>query len=164
MPTPNDHLQPRPIPITVGEPAPDFTLKDQSRADWHLADAVKKGDVVLCFYPLSFTGVCGIEMKCVNDEMSKWQGKGANVVGISCDSFAVQKAWADKEGFKQPLLADMHRQVCKAYGLFWADLNVSSRGTVVIGQDASGQGRVKWMQAREPSKAMNFDEVLALMG
>ncbi len=159
--TPNDHLQPRPTPLKVGEAAPDFTLKDQNRADWHLADAVKKGDVVLCFYPLSFTSVCGTEMKCVNEEMAKWQAKGAAVVGISCDSFAVQKAWADKEGFKQPLLADMHRQVCKAYGLFWPDLNVGSRGTVVIGQDASGHGKVKWVQAREPGKAMNFEEVMA---
>jgi peroxiredoxin len=100
-------------------------------------------------------------MKCVTEEMNKWQAKGATVVGISCDSFATLKAWAEQEGYKQTLLADMHRQVCKAYGLYWADLNVSSRGTVVIGQDASGRGKVQWVQAREPSKAMNFDEVLA---
>ena len=161
MPTPNDALQPRTSTIAVGDAAPDFTLKDQYRNDWRLADAVKKGDVVLCFYPLSFTGVCGTEMKCVNEEMASWQGKGATVVGISCDSFAVQRAWADKEGHKQPLLADMHRQVCRAYGLYWADLNVSSRGTVVIGKDPSGQGRVKWVQAREPGKAMDFEEVMA---
>lgn len=163
MAVPNDHLQPRSAPIKVGDAAPDFTLKDQNRADWRLADAVRKGDVVLCFYPLSFTGVCGVEMKCVHDEMAQWQAKGASVVGISCDSFAVQKAWAEKEGFKQPLLADMHRHVCKAYGLYWPDLNVSSRGTVVIGQDASGEGRVKWVQSREPGKAMNFEEVIAAL-
>jgi peroxiredoxin len=157
----NEQLQPRSGPIKVGETAPDFTLKDQDRADWRLADAVKKGEVVLCFYPMAFTSVCSTEMKCVNDEMAKWQTKGATVVGISADSFAVQKAWAEKEGLKQTLLADMHRQVCKAYGLYWPELNVSSRGTVVIGQDDSGRGRVKWVQAREPGKAMNFDEVLA---
>ena len=95
--------------------------------------------------------------------MASWQAKGATVVGISCDSFAVQKAWADKEGFKQPLLADMHRHVCKAYGLYWPDLNVSSRGTVVIGKDPSGLGTVKWVQAREPGKAMNWEEVLATL-
>lgn len=157
----NEQLQPRTGPIKAGETAPDFTLKNQDRADWHLADAVKKGEVVLCFYPMAFTSVCSTEMKCVNDEMAKWQSKGATVVGISADSFAVQKAWAEKEGLKQTLLADMHRQVCKAYGLYWPELNVSSRGTVVIGQDDSGHGRVKWVQAREPGKAMNFDEVLA---
>ncbi len=154
-------LNPRDTPIKVGELAPDFTLKDQNRADWKLSEALKKGDVVLCFFPLAFTGVCGTEMKCVNDEMAQWQKKGAQVIGISCDSFATLKAWADKEGYKQTFLADMHREVCKAYGLYWKDLNVSSRGTVVIGKSAEGKGKVKWVQAREPGKAMKWEEVVA---
>lgn len=159
----NAHLSPRSSPITVGEVAPNFVLKDQNRAEWSLSEAVKKGDVVLCFYPLSFTGVCSTEMKCVDAEMASWQQKGAQVVGISCDSFAVQKAFADSMGLKQPLLADMHRSVCKAYGLYWADLNVSSRGTVVIGKSADGQGKVKWVQARQPGDAMKWDDVLATL-
>jgi peroxiredoxin len=157
----NPALSPRPAPITPGEIAPDFVLKDQNRNEWRLSDAVKKGDVVLCFFPLAFTGVCGTEMKCVSDEMARWQAKGAQVVGVSCDSFATLKAWADQMGLKQTLLADMHRDVCRAYGLYWEDLNVSKRGTVVIGRSPDGRGRVKWVQTREPSKAMNFDEVLA---
>jgi len=162
--TPPVGLRPHLTPISVGEPAPTFILKDQNRAEWNLADAVRKGDVVLCFFPLAFTGTCSIEMKCVNDEMAKWQSKGATVVGVSCDSFASLKAWADQMGLKQTLLADMHRDVCKAYGLFWPDLNCSTRGTVIIGQDDSGFGKVKWIQAREPGKAMTFDEVLAHVG
>lgn len=152
---PNENLKPRDTIVGVGEVAPDFTLKDQNRNDWTLSDAVKKGDVVLSFYPMSFTGVCGTEMKCVSADMAAWTQKGAQVVGISCDSFAVQKAWADAEGLKQPLLADMHRQVCKAYGLYWPDLNVAWRGTVVIGKSADGKGKVKWSQKREIGKAMD---------
>ena len=153
-------LTPRDHPISAGETAPEFTLKDQHRNDWKLSDAVRKGDVVLCFFPLAFTGVCGTEMKCVNDEIDQWQNKGAQVVGISCDSFATLKAWAEHLGLKQTLLADMHREVCRAYGLYWKDLNVSSRGTVVVGKSADGVGKVKWVQAREPGKAMNWEEVL----
>jgi peroxiredoxin len=159
----NELLRPRAGVIGVGEVAPDFTLLDQNRQEWRLSDAVKKGDVVLCFYPMSFTGVCGTEMKCVSAEVASWQAKGAQVVGVSCDSFAVQKAWSDAEAFKQPLLADMHRAVCRAYGLYWPELNVASRGTVVIGRSASGEGRVKWVQAREVKKAMDWQEVLAAM-
>lgn len=161
---PNENLKPRPTPIAVGDPAPDFTLRDQNKADWSLADAVKKGDIVLCFFPLAFTSTCGTEMKCVSEEMAGWKKKGAQVVGISCDSWAALKAWADKEGYKQTLLADMHRHVCKAYGLYWPELNVSSRGTVVIGKNPTGQGKVKWVQAREPGKGMNWEEVLAQVG
>jgi peroxiredoxin len=160
---PPGSLHPHITPLAVGDPAPDFSLTDQSRAEWKLADAVKKGDVVLAFFPLAFTGVCSTEMKCVTEEMNKWQAKGATVVGVSCDSFAALKAWADANGYKHTLLSDIHRTVCKAYGLYWADLNVATRGTVVIGRDPSGQGKVKWIQAREPGKAMSFDEVLAHM-
>lgn len=160
MPT-DTTLTPRTMPLAVGDVAPDFTLKTQDRADWSLAEAVKKGDVVLCFFPLAFTGVCSTEMKCVTDEMTKWTGKGAQVVGISCDSFAANKAWAEQLGLKHVLLADMHRAVCKAYGLYWADLNVSQRGTVVIGKSPDGKGKVKWVQARQPGSAMSFEEVLA---
>ncbi|MBX3389346.1 MAG: redoxin domain-containing protein [Phycisphaeraceae bacterium] len=147
--------------IGVGEIAPDFTLKDQNRNDWNLAEHVKQGDVVLCFYPLAFTSVCSTEMKCVSDEIAKWSAQGAQVVGVSCDSFAVLAEWAKQLGLKQTLLADMHRNVCTQYGLFWKDLNVSQRGTVVIAQSADGKGTVKWTQSREPGKAMNFEDVLA---
>jgi peroxiredoxin len=157
----NEHLTPRTSILQPGDAAPDFTLTDLHRKDWTLSDAVKKGDVVLCFFPLAFTSVCSTEMKFVNDEMSGWEKKGATVVGVSCDSFAVLKAWADQMGLKQPLVSDIHRQVCKAYGLYWPDLNVSSRGTVVIGKSADGKGKVKWSQGREPGKAMKWDEVMA---
>lgn len=160
----NDHLTPRDTPLPVGSPAPDFTLTDQNRAEWKLSDAVKKSDVVLCFYPLDFSPVCSTEMKCVTDEMDRYAAKGAQVVGISCDSFFTHKAWADSLGLKQTLLADMHRQVCRAYGFYFAPLNVSSRGTIIIGKDASGQGKIKWAQAREIKDAMNSTDVLSAIG
>lgn len=155
----NEHLQPRDSVIKVGETAPDFELPDQHRGTWKLADALKKGDVVLSFFPMAFTSVCGTEMKCINDELAKWSAKGAQVVGVSCDSNAALKAWADQMGLKQTLLADMHRAVCKAYGLYWPDLNVAWRGTVVIGRD----GRVKWTQKRDIPQAFKPEELLAAM-
>ncbi|MDX2147093.1 MAG: redoxin domain-containing protein [Planctomycetota bacterium] len=157
----NEHLTPRNSPFSPGDAAPDFTLLDQNRAEWKLSSAAAKGPVVLCFYPMSFTSVCSTEMKCVDSEMASWQSKGLQVVGISCDSFAVQKAWADAENFKHPLLADMHRSVCRAYGLYWPDLNVASRGTVVVEQGAGGGLVVKWSQSREVKRAMDWSEILA---
>lgn len=161
MPT---ELSPRSAPIQVGEAAPDFTLKDQDKGDWTLSEALKKGPVVLCFYPLDFSPVCSTEMKCITDEFSKWEAKGAQVVGISCDSFFVHRAWADALGLRQTLLADMHRSVCKAYGFYWPDLNIATRGTVIVERDASGRAKVKWTQSREIPQAMKPDELLAALG
>ncbi len=156
-------LAPRATPIGVGEPAPEFTLPDQAKANWTLSDHLRTGDVVLCFFPFAFTGVCSVEMRCISDEMGKWAAKGATVVGVSCDSMFANKAWAEKEGFKHTLLSDLHRVVCKAYGLYWADMNVANRGTVVIGKSADGKGKVKFVQARPPSQAMKWEDVLATM-
>ncbi len=153
----NEHLTARSTVIAPGDTAPDFEVIDQDRKPWKLSEALKKGDVVLCFFPLAFTGVCGTEMQCVHQEASRWGDKGMQVVGVSCDSFASLKAWSDKEGFTQTLLSDIHRVVCKAYGLYWPDLNVAWRGTVLI----SKTGKVIWSQKREIKDAMKLDEVLA---
>ncbi|MDX9912900.1 MAG: redoxin domain-containing protein [Phycisphaerales bacterium] len=154
-------LTARSTPLAAGDAAPDFTLMTQDRQEWTLSEAVKQGDVVLCFYPMDFSSVCSTEMKCVTDDLAKWTAKGAQVVGVSCDSFFVHKAWAEQLGLRQTLLADMHRAVCKAYGMYWPDLNVSARGTIIIAKATDGKPRVKWVQKREIPQAMNPDEILA---
>lgn len=146
--------------ITPGQTAPDFTLSTQDREDWSLADTIKQTDVVLCFFPFAFTGVCGTEMECLSKEMNRWNDAGATAVGISCDSFAALKAWADRDGYSNTMLSDIHRTVCKAYGLYWSELNVAQRGTVIIGKSSDGVGTVKWAQAREPGDAMDLEQVL----
>lgn len=159
----NPHLTPRNAPISVGEFAPDFTLSDQNRAEWKLSEALKKGDVVLAFVPFAFTSTCSVEMKCISDDFTKWSGKGATVVGVCCDSFAANRAWADKDGYTHLILSDLHRDVCKAYGLYWADLNVANRGTIVIGASPDGRGKIKFVQARPPAQAMKWEDVLAMV-
>jgi peroxiredoxin len=151
----------RSLPVAAGDAAPDFTLQTQDRKDWSLAEEIRKGDVVLCFFPFAFTGVCGTEMKCITREMAEWQKKGAQVVGVSCDSPFVLKAWAAAESFTHTFLSDQHRTVTKAYGLFWADMNTTNRATVIISKGPDGRGKIKWVQTREPGKAMTWEEVLA---
>lgn len=164
MSTTTTQLSPRTAPIQPGDPAPDFTLKDQDQNDWTLSQACAKGDVVLCFYPLDFSPVCSTEMKCATTEMQSFVDRGAQVVGISGDSFFTHKAWADQLGLTHTLLADMHREVCKAYGFYFPDLNVPSRGTVIVAKNDQGDLVVKWSQSRDIPQAMEVSEVLGAMG
>ncbi|MEM9082676.1 MAG: redoxin domain-containing protein [Planctomycetota bacterium] len=143
-------------PIAIGEVAPDFTLLDQHRNEWTLSQRLQERAVVLCFYPMDFSPVCETEMKCITTDFERFASHDAEVVGISCDSFFVHAAWAESLGLKQTLLADMHRIVCKAYGFYFSDLNVASRGTVIIAQDRT----VKWVQSREIKDAMELETVL----
>lgn len=160
---PNASLPPRSSPIAVGDIAPDFTLNDQDRKEFKLSDAVRQGDVLLAFYPFAFTGVCSTEMQCIDKDIAQWSARGATVVGVSCDSMFANKAWAEKEGYKQRLLSDLHRDVSKAYGLYWADLNVANRGSVLIKKSADGKGKVAFVEARPPSQAMDWSKVLGML-
>lgn len=154
MPTP---LPPRDTIITVGTIAPDFELPTQHRGqNWKLSDALKKGDVVLSFFPLAFTGVCGTEMECISKEFAKHAKNNVQAVGISGDNPPSLNAWATQLGLTQTLLSDTHRNVCKAYGLYWPDLNIAWRGTVIVGTD----GKVKWTQRREIPNAFSLNELL----
>lgn len=144
-----------------GDTVPDFVLPDHDGNDWRLTDALSKGDVALCFYPMDFSPVCSQEMKCVTDDINRFADANVQAIGVSTDSFFTHKAWKEQLGLNQTLLADMHRSVCKAYGLFFEPLNVSARGTVLITQDDTGTPTVKWSQAREIKDAMNLDEVVA---
>lgn len=149
--------------LKVGDTAPDFTLKDQHGKEWTLSAALKKGDVVLSFVPFAFTGVCSTEMGCISKDIATWSKKGATVVGVDCDSPYANKAWAEKEGYTHTILSDLKRDVVKTYGLFWADLNVANRGTVVITKAADGKGKVKHIDARPPGQAMDWNNVLAMV-
>lgn len=159
---PNDHLTPRSTPLEKGDTAPDFTLPNQDREDVTLSRLLDDGDVVLSFFPMAFTSVCSTEMGCFTRDLAKFKGKGATVLGISCDSFAALKAWAEHDNIKATLLADMHRQVCRAYGVYFAPLNVAGRATLIIkGGRGADRGKVAWASARELGAAVNNEDVLA---
>jgi peroxiredoxin len=154
----NEHLTARETPIKVGERAPDFTLQNQDRKDVSLHDILRSGkEVVLTFYPFDFSPVCSTEMGCFTRDAAQFEGRGATVLGVSCDSSWAHKAWTEQLGLKIDLLADLHRQVCRAYGFYFAPLNVASRGTVLIGTD----GVVKWVNTRELKDAIDNDVLLA---
>lgn len=153
----------RNAPLAIGDTAPDFTLMDQHRKEWRLSDHVKQGDVVLAVVPFAFTGTCSVEMGCVTRDIAAWTAKGATVVGLDCDSTFANKAWADKEGYTHTILSDQHREVTRGFGLYWPEMNVANRATVIIGKSADGKGRIKFIQTRVPAQAMDWEKVLEMV-
>lgn len=144
-------------PIAVGTPAPDFTLPDQDKKEFKLADYLGKKAVVLFFYPLDWSPTCTKENACFSQDLSKFS-KYAEVAAVSIDSTWSHKAWQEKMGLKHRLLADMHRTVTKAYGLFLPKANISTRATVVIGKD----GKVAWVKVEaDITKERDYKELEA---
>ena len=121
----------------VGDPAPDFTLKDQTGADVTLSSFRGKKHVALIFHPLAFTSICNVQMPGYSKERQTFEGLSAQVLGVSVDSVPAHAAWAAMlGGIDYPLLADFypHGEVAQKYGVLKAD-GVSERATFVIDRD-----------------------------
>ena len=71
--------------IQLGQTAPDFTLFDSEKNPLQLS-SLKGQNVLLLFFPQSFTGVCTKELCSVRDNIALYNGANAKVLGISVDS------------------------------------------------------------------------------
>src|SRR5216683_1890475 len=106
--------------IDIGQQAPDFDLPDQNRNRVKLSDFRGERNVVLVFYPFSFTGVCTGELCELRDDLSSYETASAQVLAVSCDPRSVQEKFAAEQGYAFPVLSDFcpHGAVSKAYGVF----------------------------------------------
>lgn len=122
------------MPAEVGEEAPDFELAGATDGRLKLSSYRGEKNVVLVFYPFTFTGVCHGELCELRDDPSTFEASGAQVIAISCDSAFSQRKWAEEEGYTFPVLGDFwpHGEVSRAYGVFDEALGCARRGTFVI--------------------------------
>ena len=125
--------------LEVGEPAPDFTLKNQHGEDVSLT-SFRGTPVVLVFFPFAFSGICTGEFAEIRDRRSELDG--AEVLAVSCDHFHANRAFSDEQDLEFSVLSDFwpHGEASRAYGIVNAEVGVAERGTFVI--DAAGI--VRW--------------------
>ena len=83
--------------IAAGEPAPDFTLRDQDGEDVSLAD-FRGRRVLLVFYPFDFSAVCSDQLSVYQEVKPDIEAKGVELVGISVDHLLAHKAFQEKLG------------------------------------------------------------------
>lgn len=99
---------------TTGQQAPDFTLYTDEKKAWTLSE--QNAPVLLLFFPGAFTSVCTTELNAVNNDLSRYNDAGVNVVGISTDSPFVLAEFKKAQGLTFPLLSDHDGDVAKRYG------------------------------------------------
>ena len=139
------------MPLAVGTPAPDFTLKDQNNQEVRLADFGGRKAVLLVFYPLTFTGTCRRELGEVRDNLADYANDRVQVLAVSVDSAYSHKIWATQEGFDFPLLADFwpHGEVARRYDVFNEVAGFANRGTFLIDK----AGMIRFAEMTGPGEA-----------
>jgi thioredoxin-dependent peroxiredoxin len=105
--------------LPIGSKAPVFTLQATQGGNvftFNLADALKKGPVVLYFYPAAFTKGCTIEAHDFADAIDQYKALNATVIGVSHDQLAtLQKFSVSDCRSKFPVAADTDQTVMKEY-------------------------------------------------
>lgn len=123
--------------LNIGDPAPDFKVKDQNGREVSLSD-FKGKKVLLSFHPLAWTSVCARQMESLEANTKTFEKLNTVALGVSIDTSPSKKEWAKSLGIKKtPLLADFwpHGDIARKYGIFREGDGISERVNVIIDEN-----------------------------
>ena len=122
--------------LKVGAKAPDFTTTGAvggKEFKLHLAQQLKKGPVVLYFFPKAFTSGCTAEAHAFSEAIGDFRKAGAQVIGMSADNLATLKEFSTKECRSAFPVASATPATQKAYDVAWAaHPGITTRTSYVI--------------------------------
>jgi thioredoxin-dependent peroxiredoxin len=126
------------MPLSIGDPAPDFSLPDAHGNLVSLADFLGQR-VVLYFYPRDNTPGCTKEACAFRDDYSEFEQQNIVILGISTDDAKAHTKFATKYNLPFPLLVDAEGTVAATYDSYGLKKFMGkeymgiSRNTFVIG-------------------------------
>ena len=109
--------------LKIGDKAPDFAARGSlagKEFDFSLESALKKGPVVVYFFPSAYTKGCDLEAHTFAQDKDKFDAAGATIIGVSADSIArLNQFSADPEycAGKFPVASDADHKIATAYNL-----------------------------------------------
>lgn len=104
--------------LTVGAKAPQFTLQDQQGNPVSLQECLKKGPVLVYFYPKASTPGCTVQACGLRDTKAELDNHKVTVLGISPDPVAKLAKFAEKQSLNFTLLSDEDHSVADAFGVW----------------------------------------------
>lgn len=124
--------------FTVGQPAPEFELYDQS-GQLHSLEDYRDQWVVLYFYPKDETPGCTTEACEFRDNIFAFKKINTQILGVSLDDVESHQKFAENHGLPFPLLADSQGKAAAAYGVKTKmfGMTVAKRQTFLIGPDGT---------------------------
>ena len=129
--------------LEAGVAAPDFKAQASlagKEFSFSLAEALKKGPVVVYFYPSAYTQGCNIQAHSFAENIDQFRAAGASVIGVSLDSIArLNEFSADPEycAGKLPVASDPKAEIARSYGLKVIDAFAGKQAVTML--DSRGQ-------------------------
>ena len=128
--------------LQVGDPAPDFTLTDDTGKQVSLS-SFRGGKVIVYFYPAAMTPGCTKQACDFTDSLDSLKAHGYTVLGISPDKPEKLAKFRERDHLTITLLSDPDRSVMQAYGAFGEKKLYGKvvegviRSTIVVGEDGA---------------------------
>ncbi len=148
--------------ITIGQQAPEIALHDSDKNKVTLSEQKGK-NVLLLFFPQSFTGVCTAELCSIRDNIAQYNAANAQVFGISVDSVFTLGKFKEEQKLNFPLLSDFNKEASTAYGCIYdtwiLDMKgVSKRSAFIV----DAEGVIQYAEVLEnPGELPNFEAINA---
>jgi thioredoxin-dependent peroxiredoxin len=116
-------VQPAVAALKEGEKAPEFTAPASlagKEFTFALKDALKKGPVVVYFYPAAYTGGCNAQAHAFSENSEKFSAAGASIIGVSLDKIATLNQFSADPQYcagKIPVASDADGKIARSYDL-----------------------------------------------
>ena len=147
--------------VRPGQPARNFSLKDQDNTTWDLYEQQDRR-VLLSFHPLAWTPYCAQQMQSLEEHRKIFGDLNTVAVGISVDSLPCKRAWADQLGIgKTRLLCDFwpHGKVAAAFGIFREGNGFSERANILLDEKRV----VSWVKVYPVHSVPDIQEVIGVL-
>lgn len=121
--------------LNEGDKAPEFTAQASLAGkafNYSFRDALKKGPVVVYFYPSAYTGGCNLQAHTFAENIDKFAAAGATVIGVSLDSIKRLNAFSADPEFcagKLAVASDPDGKIARAFDLAVSDIPAGRKDT-----------------------------------
>jgi len=147
--------------LNVGDQAPNFELVD-TELKMRTLDEFKGKKIILSFFVAASSPVCETEMCTFRDSWDELSKLGAQVIAISNDGPFANKAFAEKNKLKFPILGDYKSKTIRDYDVLMPhllhvkDYDAAKRSIFIV--DENGEIVYKWV-SDNPLVEPNYQEI-----
>ncbi|MFT3830233.1 MAG: peroxiredoxin [Opitutaceae bacterium] len=143
-------------PLEVGAAVPAVVATTEAGSTLDLGQTGKSGFLLVYFYPKADTPGCTAQGCSLRDAYAELTAQGVQVVGVSTDDVAAQKAFREKYHLPFPLIADPEKKITAAFGVP-TTMGFAARQAFLF-----KDGKLVWRNLKAPT-AQQAAEVLAVL-